>query len=68
MQQHEPDQRAQLTAQLAAAGLDLDDARLDALAPVYVGLMSGVRRLNVLDLDETEPALVFRQPKAGERA
>lgn len=61
MQPDLPD-RAQLRAQLAAAGITLDDERLDAVLPSYTGLISGVRRIAAIDLGETEPALVFRLP------
>ncbi|MGH2587284.1 MAG: hypothetical protein ACRDJE_20405 [Dehalococcoidia bacterium] len=52
--------REQLKAQLAAAGLTLDDERLEALLPVYQGLLGGAQRLAALDLGETEPAVVLR--------
>jgi hypothetical protein len=57
-------QHSGLRAQLAALGVTLDDQRLDALLPAYTGLISGVRRIAAIDLDETEPALVFRLPAA----
>ena len=52
--------REQLKAQLAAAGLTLDEERLAALLPVYEGLLGGAQRLAALDLGETEPAMVLR--------
>ncbi len=56
------DQREELRAQLAAAGLTLDEARLEALLPMYAGVRENVRRIAALDLGETEPAVTFRQP------
>jgi hypothetical protein len=56
----------QLKAQLAAVGLELDNARLEVLLPVYAGVLSGTRRLAALDLGETEPAMIFRRPRRSE--
>lgn len=62
----EPDapSREQLRAQLALSAIELDDARLDSLLPIYTGLLSGARRIAALDLGETEPAMTFRLPSA----
>jgi hypothetical protein len=56
------DLREELRTQLAVAGLTLDEARLEALLPVYTGVRENVRRIAALDLGETEPAVSFRQP------
>ncbi len=52
--------REQLRTQLAATGIALDDARLEALLPVYQGLLNGARRIAALDLGEVEPAMTFK--------
>jgi hypothetical protein len=49
----------QLRAQLAAIGITLDEERLSRLLPVYAGVISGANRLAVLDLGETEPAMIY---------
>lgn len=54
--------RDQLRTQLAIAGLDLDDARLEALLPAYAAAREGVRRIAALQLGDTEPAVTFRVP------
>ena len=64
--QADPPSREQLKAQLAAVGLDLDDARLEALLPAYAGVLGGARRLASLDLGEAEPAMIFRHPRRPE--
>ena len=56
------DLREELQKQLAVAGLTLDDARLEAVLPMYAGAKENVRRIAALDLGETEPAVTFRQP------
>ena len=56
------DQREELRIQLAAAGLTLDEGRLEALLPMYAGVRENVRRIAALELGETEPAVTFRQP------
>lgn len=66
--QTEPPTREQLRAHLAAAGLTLDDTRLEALLPIYTGLISGARRIAALDLGETEPAITFRTSPREERS
>ena len=62
------DVRDQLKAQFAATGLEIDDATAEALAPVYAGLLNGVRRIAALDLGETEPAMTFRHPRVTDAA
>jgi hypothetical protein len=60
--------REHLKTHLAAIGVELDDARLDQLLPVYGGILSAARRLASLDLGEAEPAMTFRhtlRPEAG---
>ncbi|MGD9895235.1 MAG: hypothetical protein AB7R89_10155 [Dehalococcoidia bacterium] len=52
----------QLRIQLTAVGLTLDDERLSRLLPVYVGVLSGANRLALLDLGETEPAMIYALP------
>lgn len=58
------DVQGQLRAAMAAAGLATDDKRVEALAPVYAGLLSGAARIAALDLGETEPVMVFGREKA----
>ena len=50
----------QLKAHLAIVGLAVDDARLDALLPLYAGVLNGSRRLASLDLGETEPTMTYK--------
>jgi hypothetical protein len=57
--------REQLIVHLTALGLDLDDASLEKLLPVYAGVISGAHRLATLDLGEAEPAMIFRQLRAA---
>ena len=57
---------AQLRAHLLAVGLDEDERRLAAMLPAYSSLLSGARRLAVLDLGETEPAMTFRHGRIQE--
>jgi hypothetical protein len=52
----------QLRAQLAAVGITLNDERLSRLLPVYSGVLSGAHRLAMLDLGNTEPAMIFAVP------
>ena len=62
MQDVDRQTREQLRAQLAALDLTLDKPRLEALLPVYQGMLNGVRRIAALDLGETEPAMTFCRP------
>ncbi len=41
------------------AGLDLEDERLEALAPQVERLFAGILRLDELSLGETEPTTIF---------
>ena len=66
MQEFDPQIGEQLRAQLAAAGLELDEVRLEALLPVYAGMLNGVRRIAALDLGETEPAIILSRPRHNE--
>jgi hypothetical protein len=64
--QAEAPTRNELKAHLAALGLDLDDAGLDQLLPVYGGIVSVARRLAGLDLGDAEPAMIFRHARRWE--
>jgi hypothetical protein len=54
--------RLQLAGALRAAGIEPDDARIEALLPAYQGMLAGAARVRDLDLGETEPAVIFRLP------
>lgn len=54
----------QLKRHLEAVGLEVDEERLAALAPIYTGLLSGARRIAAADLGEREPSTTFRHPLA----
>ena len=58
--------REQLRSQLAAIGIELDDARLEMLLPAYAGVLGGARRLAALDLGDAEPAMIYRHPRRSE--
>jgi hypothetical protein len=58
--------RELLRAQLAALGLAVDEAGVEALLPGYTGLLAGSRRLASLDLGEREPAMIFPPHRPAE--
>ncbi len=64
--QPEPPAEEMLRARLAAAGLTVGEAQLQALLPAYTGALAGARRIAALDLGETEPAMTFRHPRPRE--
>jgi hypothetical protein len=61
MQADTPTQE-QLEMKLATLGLTADQALLQALLPVYAGLISGAARIAAIDLAEREPSMTFRHP------
>lgn len=54
--------RDDLRAALRAASLDASDARVETLLPSYEGMHASAARLRALDLNETEPVVIFRLP------
>lgn len=56
----EMSERERVRAQLAAIGIQIDDARLDQMLPSLAGLLSGVKRLAEIDLSDSEPVSTVR--------
>ncbi len=55
--------REQLRLALRAAGIAVDDHRLDELLPGYEGVLTGAARLREIELHETEPSVIYRLPQ-----
>jgi hypothetical protein len=56
------DLRVALRAALVAAGLEATDERVERLLPAYEGMRAATGRLRAIDLEEAEPAVIFRVP------